>query len=112
MNFIENIELKKYKKVIKKEERFNLSSFLKLFNSFMECDRATNETQNTRAEKNKLPNIVCKEDVNETADARDPSKDENHNQIFNNRRIHNIPPNYFRNYFYSYLFILIIHGYK
>lgn len=61
----------------------------------MECDRATSQTHNTRTEKNELPNIICKEDANETADAGDHSENENHNQIFNNRRVHNLPPIYF-----------------
>ena len=61
----------------------------------MECDRATNQTHNTRTEKNELPNIICKEDANETADAGDHSENENQNQIFNNRRVHNLPPKYF-----------------
>ena len=61
----------------------------------MECDRATSQTQNTRTEKNELPNITCKENTYKTADAGNHSENENHNQIFNNRRVHNLPPIYF-----------------
>ena len=105
MNFIESIELKKYK-IIKKKKRDLISLlFLKPFNSFMECDRTTSQTHNTRAKKNKLPNIICKEDANETADAGDHSENENHNQIFNDRRVHNLPPNYFRNYIFLFIHI-------
>ena len=79
----------------------------------MKCDRATSQTQNTRTEKNELPNITCKENTYKTADAGNHSENENHNQIFNNRRVHNLPPIYFfRNYMYSYLYILIIYGYR
>ena len=78
----------------------------------MECDRATSQTHNTRTEKNELPNIICKENTYKTADAGDHSENENHNQIFNDRRVHNLPPNYFRNYMHSYLYILIIYGYR
>ena len=104
MNFIESIELKKYK-IIKKRREIKSLFFLKLFNSFMECDRATSQTHNTRTEKNELPNIICKEDANETADAGDHSENENHNQIFNDRRVHNLPPNYFRNYIFLFIHI-------
>ena len=78
----------------------------------MECDRATSQTHNTRTEKNELPNIICKEDANETADGTDNGKNENYHQVFNNRIVHNIPPNYFRNYMHSYLYILIIYDYR
>ena len=71
----------------------------------MECNRAPQQAKNTRAKKNELPNIVCKEDANETADAGDHSENENHNQIFNNRRVHNLPPNYFRNYIFLFIHI-------
>ena len=95
MNFIESIELKKYKKIIKKRREIKSLFFLKPFNSFMKCDRATSQTQNTRTEKNELPNITCKENTYKTADAGNHSENENHNQIFNNRRVHNLPPIYF-----------------
>ena len=55
----------------------------------MERNRATSQTHNTRTEKNELPNIICKEDANETADAGDHSENENRNQIFNDRIVHN-----------------------
>ena len=78
----------------------------------MECDRATSQTHNTRTEKNELPNIICKEDANETADGTDHGKNENYHQVFNNRIVHNLPPIYLRNYIHSYLYILIIYGYR
>ena len=78
----------------------------------MECNRAPNKAKNARAKKNILQNTMCKEDANKTAYAGNHSENENHNQIFNNRRVHNLPPNYFRNYMYSYLYILIIYGYR
>ena len=78
----------------------------------MECNRAPNKAKNPRAKKNELHNIICKEDANKTEDTGNHSENENHNQIFNNRRVHNLPPNYFRNYIHSYLYILIIYGYR
>ena len=78
----------------------------------MECNRATDKTQNARTKKHKFHNIVCNENAGKTTNAGDHGKNENYDQIFNNRRIHNVPPNYFRNYFYSYLYILIIYGYR
>ena len=78
----------------------------------MKCDRAPNKTKNTRAKKNELHNTVCEEDANDTAYGTDHGKDKDYNQIFNNRRVHNLPPNYFRNYVHSYLYILIIYGYR
>ena len=78
----------------------------------MECNRAPNKTKNTRAKKNELHNTVCEENTYKTADAGDHSKDEDYNQIFNNRRVHNLPPSYLRNYIHSYLYILIIYGYR
>ncbi len=61
----------------------------------MKCNRAPNKTKNTRAKKNELHNIICKENTDKTADTGDHSKDKDYNQIFNNRRVHNLPPNYF-----------------
>lgn len=61
----------------------------------MEYDRAPNKAKNTRAKKNELHNIVCKENTYKTTDAGDHSENENQNQIFNNRRVHNLPPKYF-----------------
>ena len=61
----------------------------------MECNRAPNKTKNTRAKKNEFHNTVCKENTYKTADAGNHSENENHNQIFNNRRVHNLPPIYF-----------------
>ena len=78
----------------------------------MECNRAPNKAKNPRSKKNELHSIVCKENAYKTADAGDHSENENYNQIFNDRRVHNLPPNYFRNYVHSYLYILIIYGYR
>lgn len=61
----------------------------------MECNRAPNKTKNARAKKNELHNTVCEENTYKTADAGDHSEDKDYNQIFNNRRVHNLPPNYF-----------------
>ena len=71
----------------------------------MERNRAPNKTKNTRAKKNELHNTVCKENTYKTADAGDHSENENHNQIFNDRRVHNLPPNYFRNYIFLFIHI-------
>ena len=80
----------------------------------MEYNRAPNKAKNPRAKKNELHNIICKENTYKTTDAGDHSENENQNQIFNNRRVHNLPPKYFffRNCIYSYLYILIIYGYR
>ena len=61
----------------------------------MEYNRAPNKAKNPRAKKNKLPNITWDENTYKTTDARNHSENENYNQIFNNRRVHNLPPNYF-----------------
>lgn len=71
----------------------------------MECNRAPNKTKNTRAKKNEFHNTVCKENTYKTADAGDHSEDKDYNQIFNNRRAHNLPPNYFRNYIFLFIHI-------
>ena len=71
----------------------------------MKYGNTTDETKNARTKQYKLPNVICKEDTDKTADTGNHCKNENCNQIFNNCRIHNIPPKYFRNYFilsYSY----------
>ena len=71
----------------------------------MESNRASNKTKNTRAKKNELHKTMCKEDANKTADGTDHGKDKDYNQIFNNRRVHNLPPNYFRNYIFLFVHI-------